>query len=53
MDRKGHKREYYIDARVATAKKGKRGKEKQHRSQNTETPISHSVSYNYHKYEKE
>ena len=52
MQGKGRSKEYYIDARVLTAKKGKRSKRGSSRN-NTETPISHSVSYNHHKYEKE
>ena len=52
MQSKGRSKEYYIDARVSTAKKGKKNKRGSSRN-NTETPISHSVSYNHHKYEKE
>ena len=43
-------KEYYIDARMSTAKKNKKNRERSGRNNNTSTPISHSVSYNHHKY---
>ena len=51
MQGKARNKEYYIDARIATAKKGKKNKRGSSRNY-TETPISHSVSYNHHKYER-
>ena len=42
-------KDYYIDARNSTAKKGKRVKNHSDRH----TPHSHSTSLNHHKYERE
>lgn len=44
MHKKEKQKEYYIDNRNSTAKKGR----KKHNV--TQTPISHSISYNYQKY---
>jgi hypothetical protein len=40
-------KEYFLDGRVATTKKGKKVQS------GTQTPNSNSASYNHHKYEKE
>lgn len=48
MEAKQRGKDYYLDGRNVTAKKGKRN-----RGNDTQSPQSHSTSLNHHKYEKE